>query len=90
MQGFEDEYLRGKQDQFQGDEELVRKTVHAAWEAAAKAAADYDAFVFADIGPISSPSGETEVLRNIVLSQTASWEQGAENFLFETNAIQMD
>lgn len=71
---------------FQGDEELVRKTVHAAWEAAAKAAADYDAFVFADIGPISSPSGETEVFEEYRFVADCFLEQGAENFLFETNA----
>lgn len=71
---------------FQGDEELVWKTVHAAWEAAAKAAADYDAFVFADIGPISSPSGETEVFEEYRFVADCFLEQGAENFLFETNA----
>lgn len=71
---------------FQGDEELVRKTVRAAWKAATKAALDYDAFVFADIGPVSDLSGESDVFEEYRFVTDCFLEIGAENFLFETNA----
>ena len=38
---------------FQGNEELVERTIQAGWKLACEAAKD-QAYVFADIGPISS------------------------------------
>lgn len=71
---------------FQWDEELVSRTIRAAWKLAVEAAADYDAFVFADIGPVSHSSGDVEVFEEYRFVVDCFLEQGAENFLFETNA----
>jgi len=46
---------------FQGDETLVQKTIKAAWDLAETAAAEYDAFVFADIGPITISDAEEDI-----------------------------
>ena len=66
--------------------ELVEKTIRAAWELASRAAADYDAFVFADMGPVSNPSGDVDVLAEYRFVTDLFLEQGARCFLFETNA----
>ncbi|MCD8151931.1 MAG: bifunctional homocysteine S-methyltransferase/methylenetetrahydrofolate reductase [Clostridiales bacterium] len=71
---------------FQGDEELVRRTIAAAWKLAAEAAADYDAYVFADIGTITGPGGAENVYKEYRFVADCFLEQGAQNFLFETNA----
>lgn len=71
---------------FQGDEDTVRKTIRAAWKLAQNAAADYDAFVFADIGPVAGVSGSVSVLEEYRFVADCFLELGAENFLFETNA----
>lgn len=71
---------------FQGDEELVEKTIRAAWELASRAAADYDAFVFADMGPVSNPSGDVDVFAEYRFVTDLFLERGARCFLFETNA----
>lgn len=71
---------------FQGDEELVERTIRAAWELAVKAASDFDAYVFADIGPISDLSGDRDVFEEYRFVVDCFLKQGAENFLFETNA----
>lgn len=71
---------------FQGDEELVSRTIRAAWKLALEAASDYGAFVFADIGPVSHSSGDLDVFEEYRFVVDCFLEQGAENFLFETNA----
>lgn len=71
---------------FQGDEELVRRTIEAAWKLAAEAAAEYDAYVFADIGPVSGLGEEQSAFDEFRFVTDCFLEQGAQNFLFETNA----
>lgn len=64
-------------------EETCKKVLRAGWELAQKAAVD--AFVFADIGPISQTTGEqTAQEYRFVADQFLAL--GAEHFLFETNA----
>ena len=69
----------------QGDEELARRAIRAGWELAAQAAAPFDAFVFADIGPVTalSPDQAAEEYRWVA---DRFLELGARHFLFETNA----
>lgn len=70
---------------FQGDEELAARTLRAGWELACEAAAPRNAFVFADIGPISSGEpGTAQAEYRWVADRFL--ELGAVNFLFETNA----
>ncbi len=71
---------------FQGDEELVQRTIAAAWKLALDSAAEYDAYVFADIGTISGLSEEQSVFEEYQFVADCFLEQGAQNFLFETNA----
>ncbi len=71
---------------FQGDEELVCRIIREAWRLAGEAASDYDAFVFADIGPVSHSSGDLDAFEEYRFVVDCFLEQGAENFLFETNA----
>lgn len=73
---------------FQGDEELVRRTIQAGWQLAAEAAGPFDAFVFADIGPVSLPGEEEQGAAAGEYCWIADrfLELGARHFLFETNA----
>ncbi len=71
---------------FQGDETLVQKTIKAAWDLAETAAAEYDAFVFADIGPITISDAEEDIFEEYRFVTDLFLEYGAQNFLFETNA----
>ncbi|MCD8216488.1 MAG: homocysteine S-methyltransferase family protein, partial [Clostridiales bacterium] len=71
---------------FQGDEDLVQRTIAAAWKLAAEAAAEYDAFVFADIGPVAGLGEEQSAFDEFRFVTDCFLEQGAQNFLFETNA----
>lgn len=68
----------------QGDEELARRAIRAGWELAVRAAAPFDAFVFADIGPVSAPTAEAAEEYRWVADRFL--ELGARHFLFETNA----
>jgi len=68
---------------FQGDEELVRQVIHAGWTLAAEAAQAYGAYVFADLGPVSVLEGAAEEYCWVA---DRFLEEGATNFLFETNA----
>lgn len=68
---------------FQGDEELLQKTIESAWSIAQEAASSYDAYVFADIGPL--PAEELSVYDEFKAVVDIFLEQGANNFLFETN-----
>lgn len=72
--------------QFQGDEELTRQVIRAAWELASAAAAEYEAFVFADIGPIGGLSEDRSVYEEYRFVTDLFLELGAEHFLFETNS----
>jgi homocysteine S-methyltransferase len=67
---------------FQGDEELAQRTLTAGWTLSTQAAAAKEAYVFADIGPISAEFPEEEY-RWVV---DRFLELGANHFLFETNA----
>lgn len=71
---------------FQQDEDLVRRTIGAAWEIAGKCAKDYDAWVFADIGPILPLTEEEEAAKEYRFVADCFLELGAKHFLFETNA----
>lgn len=71
---------------FQGDEELTEKTIRASWRLATEAAADYDAYVFADIGPITNLTEDREAFEEYRFVTDMFLELGATNFLFETNA----
>lgn len=71
---------------FQGNEELVEKTIAAGWQLAAEAAAKYDAFVFADIGPISGLPETMDIREEYQYVVDCFLQHGAKNFLFETNA----
>lgn len=70
----------------QGDEKQAERIIRAAWELAVKAAADYEAYVFADIGPVSNLTEAQDVFEEYRFVVDCFLEQGAENFLFETNA----
>ncbi|WP_313994444.1 bifunctional homocysteine S-methyltransferase/methylenetetrahydrofolate reductase [uncultured Selenomonas sp.] len=70
---------------YQGDAETVRRIIRAGWELAVRAAEPFEAYVFADIGPIMGLPyedivDEYQFLANIFL------DCGATHFLFETNA----
>ena len=71
---------------FQGDEELARRTIEAGWRLASEAAAKFDAFVFADIGPITELSEQADAEREYIWVAEQFLALGARNFLFETNA----
>ncbi len=71
---------------FQGNEELVEKTIAAGWKLATEAAANYDAFVFADIGTISSLPESMDIRQEYRYVVDCFLQQGAKYFLFETNA----
>lgn len=71
---------------FQGDGDLTERTIRAAWELAVKAAADHEAFVFADIGPIPGLAGNRDVFGEYRFVADSFLKLGARNFLFETNA----
>lgn len=68
---------------FQGDEALVRRVIHAGWTLAAEAAKAHGAYVFADLGPVSALDGAAEEYCWVA---DRFLEEGATNFLFETNA----
>lgn len=73
---------------YQGDEELVRKTIKAGYEIATEAAKDKNVFVFADVGPgpaygLTEDQDAFEEYKFVV---DVFLEEGATNFLFETNA----
>lgn len=70
---------------FHEDGELVRRILRAGYTLAQKAAAAYDAYVFADIGPVSGLSPE-ETRAEYQFLADVFLELGATNFLFETNA----
>ena len=70
---------------YQGDAETVRRIIRAGWELAVRAAEPFEAYAFADIGPIMGLPyedivDEYQFLANIFL------DCGATHFLFETNA----
>lgn len=70
---------------YPGGNHVVKRQIRAGYQLAKKVADRYDAHVFADIGPISEldEEGTREEYRYII---DAFLEEGAENFLFETNA----
>lgn len=70
---------------FQGDEELAQRTIRAGWDLACEAAKPYDAFVFADIGPITALERQ-EVVTQYRWVADQFLALGAKHFLFETNA----
>jgi len=72
--------------QFQGDEELVQRVIRAAWELASAAAAEYDAYVFADIGPLGGLPEELSAFEEYRFVADQFLELGARHFLFETNS----
>lgn len=71
---------------FQGAEDLVRRVIRSAWELASAAAAEYDAYVFADIGPIGGLSEEQSAFEEYRFVTDQFLELGARHFLFETNS----
>lgn len=71
---------------YQGDEDLVRRVIRAAWELAAAAASGYDAYVFADIGPLSGLNEETGAFEEFRFLADQFLELGVRHFLFETNS----
>lgn len=71
---------------FQGNEELVQKTIDASWTLATETAENYDAFVFADIGPITGLPETMNICEEYQYVIDCFLQHGAKNFLFETNA----
>lgn len=71
---------------FQGNEELVQQTIAAGWSLAQQAAEKYDAFVFADIGPITGVPETMDICEEYRYVIDCFLQQGAKYFLFETNA----
>lgn len=67
-----------------GDEKMLEKLLRAGWHIAKEAAGDR-AFVFADIGPINGmePAAAAREYRRVA---DVFLQQGAQNFLFETNS----
>lgn len=74
---------------FQGDEELAYRTIRAGWQLAGESAAPFDAYVFADIGPVSLPGegGTGAVAEEYCWIADQFLDLGARHFLFETNAV---
>lgn len=82
---------------FQGDEELVERTIKAGWEIAGKAAAEYAKasgasldnypFVFADIGPgpMGALADNEHAAEEYCYIVDLFIKLGAKNFLFETH-----
>ena len=70
---------------YQGDTALVERILRSGWEIAARAAEPFDAYVFADIGPITGlpPADILDEYRFLVDTFLAA---GARHFLFETNS----
>lgn len=70
---------------YQGDTALVERIIHAGWTLAARAAEPFDAYVFADIGPVTGlpPADIIGEYRFLVDTFLAA---GARHFLFETNS----
>ncbi|MBQ6582257.1 MAG: bifunctional homocysteine S-methyltransferase/methylenetetrahydrofolate reductase [Mogibacterium sp.] len=67
------------------DDGLVRRVLQAGYRIACKAAAPYDAAVFADIGPVTGLSPDETAKEYRFLAETFL-KCGVTNFLFETNA----
>ena len=70
---------------YQGDTATVERIIRAGWEIAARTAEPFNAYVFADIGPVTGlpPADiieEYRFLSNIFLAM------GARHFIFETNS----
>ena len=70
---------------FQGNEELVKRTIQAGWKLACEAAKD-QAYVFADIGPISGLPETMDIREEFRFVADCFLQLGAQHFLFETNA----
>ena len=70
---------------FQGNEELVERTIQAGWKLACEAAKD-QAYVFADIGPISGLPETMDIREEFRFVADCFLQLGAQHFLFETNA----
>ena len=70
---------------YQGDEELVRRIVTAGWEIAARAAAPFDAYVFADIGPVMGLP-HADIIDEYAFLADTFLALGARYFIFETNS----
>ncbi|EKX99767.1 bifunctional homocysteine S-methyltransferase/methylenetetrahydrofolate reductase [Selenomonas sp. oral taxon 138] len=70
---------------YQGDTALVERILRSGWEIAARAAEPFDAYVFADIGPVTGlpPADILDEYRFLVDTFLAG---GARHFLFETNS----
>ncbi|QNH53578.1 bifunctional homocysteine S-methyltransferase/methylenetetrahydrofolate reductase [Selenomonas timonae] len=70
---------------YQGDTALVERILRSGWEIAARAAEPFDAYVFADIGPVTGlpPADILDEYRFLVDIFLAA---GARHFLFETNS----
>ncbi len=69
-----------------GDEALVSKLIAASWRLATEAAAAFDAYVFADIGPIGNLTENEDVFEEYRFVVDCFLKQHATCFLFETNA----
>ena len=72
-----------------GDRKLLREAIEAGWNLAAGAAKGRDAYVFADIGPIS-PAGDDRPLPYYQEIIEIFLDCGATHFLFETNSSAQD
>jgi homocysteine S-methyltransferase len=75
--------------QFQGDAVLTSQIIQAGWQLAVEAATPYDAYVFADIGPVFVPGeGESDkITEEYCWIADCFLKLGARHFLFETNAV---
>lgn len=70
---------------YPGGMDVVKRQIRAGYQLAKRVADRYDAHVFADIGPVSELN-EEETIAEYRYIIDAFLEEGAENFLFETNA----
>ncbi|XVG99993.1 bifunctional homocysteine S-methyltransferase/methylenetetrahydrofolate reductase [Eubacteriales bacterium KG127] len=70
-------------ENYEGDEDQLRKIIHAGFDIASSAAKDHDAYVFADIGYISlTETGN--VADKYKKNVDFFLEKGAKHFIFET------
>ncbi|MDD6401935.1 MAG: bifunctional homocysteine S-methyltransferase/methylenetetrahydrofolate reductase [Lachnospiraceae bacterium] len=71
---------------YQGDEELVKRTIKAGYDNAITSIGEKDIFAFADIGPVLSLSEKQNAFDEYKFVVDCFLECGASNFIFETNA----
>ncbi len=70
---------------YQGEEALVQGIIRTGWELAARAAEPFNAYVFADIGPVTGMP-RADIIEEYCFLVDTFLALGARHFLFETNS----